>query len=85
MVLFWLVGRKMNNVWFKRMPLTMVPYMLSGVCAIIYHISMDEWAWLNDLQSYLTFTGSCCFALWAFLLLRSITARQAGQKGVRRG
>ncbi len=76
MWLFWLVGKKTGNIWFKRMALAMLPYMLSGWCAIIYHIGYDEWAWLNDVQAYLTFTGSCCFTLWAFLLLRSVTARQ---------
>ena len=84
MLLFWVVGRKLNNSWLKRMPLVMIPYMLSGLCAIIYHIGFDEWEWLNELQSYLTFAGSCCFALWAFLLLRSLTARPV-KKGVRRG
>ncbi len=75
MLLFWLAGRKLNNVWLKRMPLAMIPFMLSGWCAIIYHISYDQWDWINQIQAYLTFTGSCCFALWAFLFFRSLTAK----------
>ena len=82
MWLFWRVGQRLKNVWLRRMTLAMVPYMLSGWCAIVYHISYDEWGWLNDVQAYLTFAGSCCFSLWAFLLLRDLTRRQ---KAVRRG
>jgi hypothetical protein len=88
MLLFYLIGRKLNNVWLRWMPLAMIPYMLSGLCAIIYHITIDEWKEINVAQSYLTLIGSCCFALWAFLLLRSVTAtlktRQT-PKEVRRG
>lgn len=73
MLLFWLVGRKLNNIWLKRMPLAMIPYTLSGFCALIYHVTLDEWEWLSEVQAYLTFSGSCCFALWAFLLLRDVT------------
>ncbi|MEI6046040.1 MAG: DUF2499 domain-containing protein [Chloroflexota bacterium] len=86
MLLFYLLGRKLNNVWLRRMPLVMIPYMLSGLCAIIYHITIDEWKAINVAQSYLTLIGSCCFALWAFLFLRSIEAelkqkpRQTPQK-----
>lgn len=72
MLLFWTLGRKLNNVWLKRMPLAMLPYMLSGWCAIAYHITYDSWEGLNVAQGFLTFLGSCCFALWAFLLLRSL-------------
>ena len=78
MLLFYVVGRKLNNVWLRRMPLAMVPYMLSGLCAIIYHMSADEWEGFNTAQSYLTLTGSSCFALWAFLLLRSLTTAKSG-------
>ncbi len=90
MLLFYVVGRRINNVWLRWMPLAMTPYMLSGVCAIIYHISADEWANFNSAQSYLTFAGSCCFALWAFLLFRSVADAQmtksgAKKKEVRRG
>jgi hypothetical protein len=80
MLLFLVVGRKLNNVWLRRMPVAMVPYMLSGLCAIAYHMSEDEWEWLNSAQSYLTLTGSCCFALWAFLLLRSLTEAKSKAK-----
>lgn len=77
MLLFYVVGRKLNNVWLRRMPLAMVPYMLSGVCAIAYHITEDEWDGFNTAQSYLTLAGSTCFAIWAFLLLRSLTEAKA--------
>ncbi len=85
MTLFYFVGRRLHNVWLQRMPLAMIPYLLSGFCALIYHMSYDTWNWINEWQSYLTFLGSCCFALWAFLLLRSITAPQKSQKEGRRG
>ncbi len=84
MSLFYVVGRRLNNVWLMRMPLAMIPFLLSGFCAIFYHMSEDTWDWLNLLQSYLTFAGTCCFALWSFLLMRSLTAKPE-QKGVRRG
>ncbi len=77
MLFFYMVGRKLDSVWLRRMPLAMIPYMLSGVCAIIYHVSADEWAGFNTAQSYLTFTGSCCFALWAFLFLRDLTEKKS--------
>ncbi|HEX2910788.1 MAG TPA: DUF2499 domain-containing protein [Chloroflexia bacterium] len=79
MLLFWQVGRKLHNIWLQRMSFVMIPYMLSGWCAIIYHMSADEWGWLNDTQAYLTFAGSSCFALWAFLVLRSLTNSKALQ------
>lgn len=72
MWLFYYLGRRLHNNFLKWMPAVMIPYMLSGWCALIYHMSMDEWAWVNELQTYLTFAGSCCFALWAYLLLRSL-------------
>ncbi len=84
MALFYYVGKRMNNVYLRRMPWVMIPYMLSGLCAIIYHISSDTWNWVNEWQTYLTFIGSCCFAAWAFLLLRSLTANK-GTKEVKRG
>jgi len=79
MVFFYLVGRKLDNVWLRRMTLAMLPYMLSGFCALAYHISLDEWTLLETAQSYLTFAGSCCFALWAFLMLRSLTEAKAAR------
>ncbi len=87
MLLFWLVGRKLNNIWLRRMPLAMLPYMLSGWCALIYHMSLDEWGWLNDIQAYLTFSGSCCFCIWAWLLLKDVEkqSRLRSEKAVRRG
>ena len=84
MIFFYTIGKRMNNIWFKRMPLVMIPYMLSGFCALIYHVTEDTWIGLNEMQSYLTFLGSCCFAVWAFLFLRSVTAT-AKSKGVDRG
>jgi hypothetical protein len=77
MLFFYMVGRKLDSVWLRRMPLAMIPYMLSGLCAIIYHVSADEWTGFNTAQSYLTFTGSCCFALWAFLFLRDLTEKKS--------
>jgi hypothetical protein len=76
MGLFYVLGRRTGNLWLKIMPLAMLPYMLSGWCAIFYHISLDTATWLNELQAYLTFAGSCAFALWAFLLFRSLTVRK---------
>jgi hypothetical protein len=72
MWLFWVLGRKLNNKWLKLMPLFMLPYMLSGWCAIAYHITYDTWEIFNQIQAILTFAGSCAFALWAFLLLRDL-------------
>ncbi len=81
MWLFWKVGRKLNNVWLKRMPLVMLPYGISGLCAIAYHISYDQWDGFSVAQTWLTFFGSCCFALWAFMLLRSLPPRKPVRKG----
>lgn len=60
----------------------MLPYGLSGLCAIAYHISYDTINFFSDVQAYLTFAGSCAFALWAFLMLRDLTARLERQKTV---
>lgn len=53
----------------------MLPYGLSGLCAIAFHISYDTINFFSDAQAYLTFAGSCAFALWAFLILRDLTAQ----------
>ena len=73
MGLFYMVGRYKGNVWFKRMPLFMLPYGLSGFCAIAFHLTEDTATFFNDAQAYLTLMGSCAFAVWAWLLLRDLT------------
>jgi hypothetical protein len=50
----------------------MIPYMLSGWCAIAYHITYDTMEVLNLVQAILTFAGSCAFALWSFLFFRDL-------------
>ncbi len=77
MALFYMVGRYKGNVWFKQMPLFMLPYGLSGLCAIAFHLTEDTATFFNDAQAYLTLTGSCAFALWAWLLLRDLTKVKA--------
>lgn len=77
MGLFYMVGRYKGNVWFKRMPLFMLPYGLSGLCAIAFHLTEDTATFFNDAQAYLTLTGSCAFAAWAWLLLRDLTKVKA--------
>ncbi|MBC9786354.1 DUF2499 domain-containing protein [Heliobacterium chlorum] len=67
----YMIGQKLNNIWLKRMPWAMLPYMLSGVCAIWYHFTYDTVGWLSDAQSYLTFLGSACFGVWGYFFLRS--------------
>jgi hypothetical protein len=83
MGLFYMLGRRTGNFWLKIMPIAMIPYMLSGWCAILYHSTLDNATWLNDLQAYLTFGGSCAFALWAFLFFRSLTAGLGVKSGAR--
>jgi hypothetical protein len=82
MALFYAVGRRMKNKFLMWMPVAMIPFMFSGFCAFIFHITEDKWNFINELQTYLTFAGSCGFALWAFLLLRSLTVPE---KEVKRG
>ncbi|MBM7866472.1 DUF2499 domain-containing protein [Heliobacterium gestii] len=66
------LGQRLHQVWIQRLPWVMIPYMLSGFCAIWYHLTYDTQTWLSDAQSYLTFIGSTSFGVWAFFFLRSL-------------
>ena len=80
MLLFYSVGRKFDNVWLRRFPAFMLPYFVSGICAILFHVTDDTWLFFEVVQKYLTFLGSCCFALWGYMLLRSLTPTPKGRK-----
>ncbi|WP_170270298.1 DUF2499 domain-containing protein [Heliorestis acidaminivorans] len=82
MLFFYMIGKKSDNIWFRRMPLAMIPYLLSGFFAIFYHLTHDTVQWLSDIQGYLTFLGSLCFALWGYLYLRSLTGRYVKRGGM---
>ncbi|MZP31295.1 DUF2499 domain-containing protein [Heliobacterium undosum] len=84
-VLVYQLGQRLNQVWLQRLPWAMIPYMLSGVCAIWYHVTYDTQQWLSDAQSYLTFLGSTAFGVWAFFFLRSLQTFRISSLSARSG